>query len=755
MNMGKYSKHATPTISAAITLILAAAAAQAQEASPTTLGQVVVTAQKREETLLKVPQSVTVLGEDQLDRLHATAFADYLALVPGLSLQQDTPGSSRLILRGINTGSVASTVGIYVDETPFGSSTSLSNAAILSGDFDTSDIARIEVLRGPQGTLYGSNSLSGVIKYVTNPPRLGEFEGRIAAGFETVDGGGATPNGNLMLNVPLGEKAALRASGFYRDFDGYIDTIGLVAKDVNGSKSYGGRLSMLFAPSDSLSIRLSGIAQDIRAETSSSYDGDATTFEPLGGSISRTQFRPDHTDVDYRLYNATIEWDLGFATLTSVTSEGTLDQGINTDLSVSLGGLATAIYGTAGADGFYGNQTWDQDKFTQELRLASPSSDNLEWVVGAYYSDESASLFQEYVPFDFATLADVDSAIPGIADFFLHSTLDSDYQEYAAFGNLTFHVTDQFEISVGGRYSSNDQSSRQSLDGAYQVLQGLPAPLLISGDSSENVFTWSVAPRYEIDDRTSVYLRVAEGYRPGGPNVVPPGAGPEYPVDFTSDSLTTYEAGIKAQSESGAYGIEAAIYIQDWNDILVFGAFPSAVGPIGANDNGQRATGKGAEVTVTLRPTSRWDIMVNAAYNDTKLEGDTPSVTGGLDGDKVPFTPDWTASVTGDYEWTVFGDKTAFAGATLRYVGDQFAGFDPTYRAIIGDRAVLPSYTTIDIRAGLASGRWTLTAYANNVGDETGYTNISGFGTRPGVVTAVLVAPIRPPTYGLTIGVGF
>lgn len=755
MNMGEYTRHAAPTISAAITLILAAAAAQAQEAAPTKLGQVVVTAQKREEILLKIPQSVTVLGEEQLERLQATTFADYLALVPGLSLQQDTPGASRLILRGVNTGGVASTVGIYVDETPFGSSTSLSNAAILSGDFDTSDIARIEVLRGPQGTLYGSNSLSGVIKYVTNPPRLGEFEGRATVGVETVDGGGAGFTGNAIVNVPLGDKGALRASGFSREYDGYIDSIGKIDSDINGSTSSGGKLSALFAPRDALSIRLTAILQDIRAETSSSFDADPVTYEPLNGEISRTQFRPDFTDADYRLYNATIEWDLGFATLTSVTSDGTLDQHLNTDLTIQLGGLATAFYGVGG---FYGNQTWDQDKFTQEFRLASPSSDKLDWVVGAYYTKESAFLFQEFIPFDLATLADVDSAIPGIADFFVQATLDSDYEEYAAFGNLTFHMTDRFELSVGGRYSSNDQSSQQIIDGALQVLQGLPAPLVISGESSEDVFTWSVAPRFEINDRTSVYLRVAEGYRPGGPNVVPPGAAPDYPAQFNSDSVISYEAGIKTRSASDVVGIEAALYYQDWSDILVFGSFPSAIGPIGANDNGQDAKSVGAEVTVTLRPTTGLSVLINAAYNDSELEGDTPPVTGGLDGDVLPFSPEWTASISGDYEWSVFGDRTAFAGATLRHVGDQVAGFDTTYRAVFGERAEIPSYTTIDARIGLMAGRWTLTAYANNLNDETGFTNLSNFGARPGGPTptgAILAAPIRPRTYGLSIGVNF
>ena len=752
--MNKQSGNVALTISGAIAMVLAASAAQAQATSPTNLEAVVVTAQKREETLLKVPQSVTVLGEAQLERLHATTFADYLALVPGLSLQQSTPGQSRVIMRGVNAGSVASTVGIYVDETPFGSSTSLANAGILSGDFDTFDVARVEVLRGPQGTLYGSNSLSGVIKYVTNPPRIGEFEGRVAASTESTDGGNSSYSGNAMLNVPLGDKAALRASGFYREHGGFIDAIGRVDSDINGSKSSGGRLSAWFVPNDEVSMQLTAIAQNIRSEDDSTFDADPLTLASLNGELSRTQFRPDHTDTDYRLYNATINWDFGSANLTSVTSFGKLDQGLNFDGTLILGGLAQALYGVGG---LYENQTLGQDKFTQEIRLASPSSNKTEWLIGAYYSKEDARLFQEFIPFDLATLADVSSAFAGFP-FLVNLVLDSDYEELAAFGGVTWNLTDRVELSIGGRFSSNDQNSSQFIDGALLALQGQPAPQLTIGKSSEDVFTWSVAPRFAINDRTSIYLRVAEGYRPGGPNVVPPGAGPEYPVQFSSDSVISYEAGIKAQSASNRVGLEAAVYYQDWSDILIFAAFASAIGPVGANDNGQGAKSVGAEVTVTLRPTEGLNLSINGAYNDSQLKGDTPPVTGGLDGDTLPFSPKLTASVSGDYEWSVFGDKTAFAGTTLRYVGDQVAGFDSLYRAIYGARAELPSYTTIDARIGLTAGKWTLTAYANNLGNETGYTNLSGFGTRPvGPVPAgaILAAPIRPRTYGLSIGASF
>src|SRR4051812_7443246 len=168
--------------------------------------EIVITAQKRPQVLIDVPQSITVVSGKMLEAQHANSFQDYLKLVPGLQLDQSTEGQGRLILRGINTGGVASTVGVYVDETPFGSSSGLVNGAVLAGDFDTFDVNRIEVLRGPQGTLYGASSLSGVLRFVTNLPSTAGVEARARVGIESVKDGGLGYSGNAMVNVPLGDK---------------------------------------------------------------------------------------------------------------------------------------------------------------------------------------------------------------------------------------------------------------------------------------------------------------------------------------------------------------------------------------------------------------------------------------------------------------------------------------------------------------------------------------------------------------------
>src|SRR5688500_2103581 len=208
----------------AFVLLLGATDVRAAEGQ--TIEEVIVTAQKRAEALIDVPQSVSVVDGGMLERHQATSFQDYLKLVPGLQLSQSTPGVGRLVMRGVNTGGVASTVAVYIDETPFGSSSGLVNGAILAADFDPFDIARIEVLRGPQGTLYGASSLGGVLKFVTNTPQLGKLTGRAQAGLEFLDDGGTGYNMNGVINVPLGDTAAFRGSGFYRKRAGWVDAGG-------------------------------------------------------------------------------------------------------------------------------------------------------------------------------------------------------------------------------------------------------------------------------------------------------------------------------------------------------------------------------------------------------------------------------------------------------------------------------------------------------------------------------------------------
>ena len=603
-----------------------------EDLSSAYLGEgIIVTAQRREQLLIDVPQSLSVIGEQTLDRQVARSFSDYAQLVPGLTFTQDNPGETRLILRGINTGSVGSTVATYVDDAPFGASGSLSNGAVLAGDFDTFDVARIEVLRGPQGTLYGSNSLGGVLKFVTNEPNTERFELRAQGGIEDTRYGEMGYFGNGVVNVPLGDNLAVRASGFYRDIGGFVDSPSRNARNVNGTQSYGGRASVLFTPTDALSVRLFGLFQNIETNSPSTFQADPRTLRPVSpftgvsvGKANRSRFEriPELNNIDYRLYSGTADYDFGFATLTSITSysEQTRDE-LGDISTVATRGLANTIFAPTAPNtvGLSFQNNVEVEKFTQEVRLQSADSDRFEWLIGGYYTNEDTALIQEFLPFSLATQGFIPTQGtfgPFTFDRFVFANISAKYEEIAGFANATVKFGNRFDVTLGGRYSRNNQSSVQ------QVTQlGMGAPQ--SGDSSEGVFTYSIAPRLELNDQTAFFARVAKGYRPGGPTFIPPGAGPDFPTEFNSDTLVSYEVGLRSQTADGRFTFDGSVYYIDWDDILITSTANSSAGPVGVNTNGGRARVKGAEVTGTVRPTRGLSVVANLAYVDAELRDDT------------------------------------------------------------------------------------------------------------------------------------
>ncbi|WP_338425233.1 TonB-dependent receptor [Sphingopyxis kveilinensis] len=701
--------------------------------------EIVVTAQKREQALIDVPQSVSVVSGATLEKQQAVTFQDFAKLIPGLQLEQSNPGEGRLVLRGVNTGGVASTVSTYIDETPFGSSSGQNNGAILAGEFDTFDVDRVEVLRGPQGTLYGASSLGGVLKFVTNRPDPEAFEARVRGTAETTDGGDMSYMGQALINLPLSDKAALRASGFYRSYGGYIDSVGTAGSDadknINDSKSYGGRISVLFAPTENLSIRLTALLQDFDSDGGSTVEVDPSTLKPLYGGLTKSQYVPEFTKVRYRLYNGSLDWDFGFAELLSSTSYAIQDVTLRDDLTTPYGaalGLPSDI-GLA--------QMTNLTKWTQEVRLQSPVDDSFEWLVGGYYTHEKGGIFQRIDLFEPGTLT-IDPLLPDIADIFTTST----YEEYAAFGNATVHLGPRFDVTLGGRYSHN----KQFVD---QGGTGLLAPPSLESTSSEDVFTWSGSAKYKVSSNVALYARVAKGFRPGGPNLLPPNVPAGTPQTYSSDSLISYEAGIKAETADRSFSIDAAAFHIDWTDIQLF----TVINNFGLNANGGKAKSDGFEFTATLRPTRGFVLSLNGAYTNARLKTDTDPNVGGLAGDSLPFTPKYNLNANIDYSWSLGGNSEAFVGASLRSLSKQRANFDAGFGALYGlDRPVVPAYEVIDLRAGVDFGRYSVEFFAKNLGNSRGITDVGTGGGLPVAPNgAITTGIVRPRTFGVTLGAGF
>jgi len=699
------------------------------------LTTIVVTAEKREEKLKDVPMSITALGGNSLDKLQYRDFSDYAAMVPGLSLVSSQPGITTLTLRGQNAGGVGSTVAVYIDESPFGSSSALLNGAILSGDFDTWDLQRIEVLRGPQGTLYGANSEGGLLKFVTAPPVLGTFSGAAEVSGESVAHGGLGADARAMLNLPLGDKMALRISGFDQDVAGYINDPVRHKLDENDGHKYGGRLSLLAQPVDSLTIRLTASSQESKYNGTPEMDIDPVTLKPASGDLNQERFVNQPSSFQYKNYNATINWDAGPFSILSTTTYGILNSDLFTDDTNIQLVPGTTFQDALGGLGATLDNLVDLNKFTQEVRVSSAANNFLEWQVGGYFTRETGHLFQHLVAMD------VPAGTPTVGIPVLEfAVLDSIYKETSGFGNVTVHIIPQFDIQAGGRYSKNEQVATESLSGLLAT-----PPISFSTPSAGHVWTYSAAPRWHIDANNMLYFRWATGFRPGGPNALPPGAPPDVPRQFGADRTSNFELGIKSTLLNGRLSIDAALFHVDWTNIQLL----EIVDANGVNGNGGKARSQGIEWTLGYVPVHDLTLQWTAAYTDAKLTTAAPAVHGAT-GDPLPYAPKYGTSFDGEYDLPAFADYKYFLGATWSYVGTRKTDFgsDPTALT----QKSLPSYNTFGTRVGLENDRYSVTFYAKNLGDSRGITNYVSSGA-PGLNGQIAV--IQPRTLGVTLSAKF
>lgn len=713
-----------------------AARAPANEAKPSPasyISEVIVTAQRREEKLRDVPMGITALTGDNLERLQQNSFENYAALVPGLSVTQTGPGINRLTLRGLNAGGVGSTVAVYVDDSPFGSSSSLANAAIFAGNFDTWDMQRIEVLRGPQGMFYGASSEGGLIKFVTNAPLLGEFSSKFEAAGENVAEGSTGWSAKAVLNLPLGDRAALRVSGFTEDNPGYVDDPLRGKQDINHDDKNGARIGLLLTPTDTLTIRLTALAQDLKLFSNPIVDSDRNTRQPVFGSLTQKRTIQETTKFEYRSYNGTVAANLGWANLVSSTTYNTSTNGLFTDATLgpadattTNGELFSAILGQPVNLAQTNRAT--VRKFTQELRLESLGDSDWEWQIGAFYTREKSDLFQPLFLFNPDDLARIGTLAL--------TTLDSRYKEKAAFGSVTYNFSSQFDVQVGARWATNDQTGNASFTAE---LLGIP-PTVLPGVSSADKFLYSVAPRWHVTDDLLVYGRVASGYESGGPNPLPPGTPGNFPLQFEPDSTVNYEIGVRSMLLDGRMSIDVTAFLIDWSDIQLNDVVDIPVlGSFGILANGGEAKSQGFEWTIDYIPFRDLTFTWVGAYIDARLTSAAPAVDA-VDGQQLPGSPKWSSSLNVEYGWDAFADYRAFVGGIIAYTGAEVQNFHQGGDAALAPTRI-PSYTTGSVRAGLQGDKWSFTLNVMNVTDKRALALFgdSGFDNFPS--NAVYVQP--------------
>jgi len=741
------------------------------------LQEVIVTATKRDMRLVDVPMAVTALdGQNLVDR-NLLQIEDLANQVPGLHIANFSNRATQVVLRGLNSGGAGATVSTLIDETALSYSTATTNGAIDIANLGTYDLNRVEVLRGPQGTIYGASAEGGVIKYVTNAPRLDRFEGDAEIGLETIEQGDTGFAGQGMLNMPFADgKAALRFTGYYKDVPGYIDNPLRDEKNANDGERYGGRLQLLWEPTDNFSIRLMALMQDQSFNEDGEVDLVGAAYTPgtrdpnefkiaHGGNLQNGRDRSGFSDNELRVYSSVLEWNLSSVDIISATSYGEINSTFSYDLSyyeLAPGVPIWAVFsGAWGVEklSLISKQTNDLEKFNQEVRISSNKtielgSIGLDWQVGGFYSEEDI-VFNQFFDAQDTTSGEVLLSYAygfplGPGGSFLPST----YEEISGFGQVELHFTDKFNIAIGGRYATNDQWSQ--VTNMAGILNG---PSDVSNDpivTNDTKVTWSFAPSYHLTDDKVLYGRIATGYRPGGPGLMIPGAPADFPLSYEPDSTLNYEVGTKGSTEDGRFSYDVALFYIDWTDIQILSRFVSEVSGTAYNvtDNAGKAVSKGLEWSLAWQITENLVLSDNGSWIEATLSEDAPGL-GGLKGDQLPTVPEWSNTLNLDYT-TQWRGASVSSGVSWSYNGARYTGFgapsDPSQDRSPGSYVELPSANTFSAQVVANFERFRVRAYVQNLTDERMLASYYTGGGSNGEGTGMV---IQPRTFGVMVGASF
>jgi iron complex outermembrane receptor protein len=692
------------------------------------LQEVIVTATKRSERQADVPMSMVVLSGSQLTQSQANTLQDIANRVPGLQLVSDSPVDNQLIIRGISigVGALNSSVATYVDEAPYTSEGPFANSANLAPNLDTYDLARVEVLRGPQGTVYGANALGGLLKYVTNAPDLTGFSASFLTGVSSVEHGGTGYEAHGMVNLPLSDTLALRIVANDNRFPGYIDDPSRNQTQINSVERYGGRASLLWQADPDLSVRLTAQYQHLDAHDTGDVDVYPGSLQPFFGDLTQEKLIAQPQSVENEIYNATVNWKLDSASLTSSTSYTRAVPNVTQDYSWALGSYVSSLLNAN-----YGAALTTKEpvhSFTQEVRLAWQRDEKLDWMIGAYFTDEGAHEIQATPPIDLSTgqiLYDLQSSL-GIYD------ITSSYRELAGFGDVNYHFTPAFEVGLGGRYSRERQSYTQVNNGLVTGFDDFTT------HSDQGAFTYSADAKYKFNPAALVYTRIASGFVPGGPNDVVPGS--PLPETFKSSRTTNYEVGVKGVTLDGRLNYDFDVFDIEWSDIQLIAAID---GQYGAT-NGGTARSRGVENSWYYEIAHGLQLSVNLAYTDARLTQDTPASVNGHAGDRLAESPFFASTIGASYEHPLSSAVVGFGGADWHYTGDRISEF------VLGaPRQTLPGYSMIDLRAGVRVKAYELTLYVKNAGDARAISEVSAETVNG--INAFSASVITPRTIGLNV----
>ncbi|EQA98685.1 hypothetical protein L288_20265 [Sphingobium quisquiliarum P25] len=703
-------------------------AAQAAEVDAGATGEaIVVTALKRETRLQDTAAAITAIGGDELRSANIDNINDLQRTTPGSVVTDAGPGQRRISLRGIRSAGDAQ-VGIYYDETPVaGPPGTTSDPGGSQSDVKLFDVERVEVLRGPQGTLYGAGAMGGALRIILKKPDLERFGGVFDISGTTTSHGGEGYQLNAAINLPIvRDRLGVRIVGFRRFDPGWIDNPHLNLKGINKEDTDGGRILLRFKPIDDLTIDASASYQDMKSSPS--------IWSPSVGkwqSANRTVLPLRDRN---RIYSLTARGEVGFATLTATTSYQDRDLLVTRDPTY----LWQSLGGARFTPGLY-YQPQDVKDWTNEVRLQSSGNDPLQWTIGGFYEDRKAKVLSEGHQVDPATGKDF--ATPTVL---LRRNVGDRLKQKAVFGELSYTVFDRLTFTGGLRYYDYDKLVTGDTSIGFPLLRTPVSPYR-EFRSSNNGWLYKGNVSFKVNDNLLVYGQAASGYRPGGVNQV---LGLAAALPYLPDKLWTYEGGVKLSLADGRLLLNLTGYRTDWTNLQVnldSGSF-LYLGNAGA------ARIKGAEAEIVLNPAQGFNLSANLNLLSAKLTedmltaGTVPSATTGRAGDRIPNIPEGSFTVSGQYEWSVAGPLKGLLRADFSHVGKSYSDFRPNparptnYRRI-GD------YQLVNARIGVRSDRWGAYLFANNLFNKVARTssgNVLG-----GSIEAITTVP--PRTIGINL----
>ncbi len=707
----------------------------------TTLPTIVVTATRRSESIQKVPGGVTSLTGAFLDKIHANSFEQFAGFVPGLSYDSLGPTSDIVAIRGVTTGGtqLSSGIGMYFDQVPIGASTPF-GVGFQTIPINTFDLARIEVLNGPQGTLYGANALGGAIKYVPAQPNLDGFGALASAGVSGTAHAGTNYGMDVMFNAPLAPgKVALRVDGV-QQYDTSFGNNTLLGIDNQGSAhTTMGRAQLLAQITPDLSVKLSAFSQKIRGNGLNVDFRDITTGQPTQGTYDQQFALRQPESNSLRMFSGTIDWNLHWATFTSITAYQNNNGTYLTDLSDLYNVVFHDFFGFPLSEyGLFVDTT--TRKTSQEFRLQSPQGQRFEWLLGAYGAHETT---HEFV--NLQNAPDPQGLLLGFSPFY--GVLPSLYKEASFFADGTYHFTDQLDVTVGARYSRNNQHYQQFANGWLVVPVAPGLTTHEDATATQSVTTWLLNPSYHFTQDFMVYAKVASGYRPGGPNFVLQ-LGQGAPT-FQPDKLWNYEIGEKATLLDGRATLNADLYDIYWSRIQL----TVNNGGINQIENGGSARIKGAEFSAALKATPHLTFTASGAYTDAKLSSAVPALGLAQPGSRLPFSAKFNAALAATYGFNVGSQSTGQFTLSDVWVGNRTAGYKGSP---IAPYYQLPGYNTANLDLAIyAPHGIEVDAFLHNAFDKAGQVSATTTSNEYDPFAPVPVVLTQPRTIGVRLTIAW